>query len=250
MAERHYPKAPITEALIDLQVAFTSPPEYSDFARYAKSLAPTFPSSSPINVLQVKFEDGVVKAQDSSSDSTMAKVGVRLTSAANDRILQAQRRGFTYSHMPPYSRWSSFSAEAKVQWDQFVTAFRPSTVTRAAVRYINRIVIPSPSADIKEYFRLYPLVPEDMPQTITGSFMQLVMPQSDISSSASAVINFALEPQSAPGTLSFLLDFDVFSACQLAPSGDEVWSTLAQLRSRKNELFEASITNAARELFK
>ncbi|MFA8392066.1 TIGR04255 family protein [Burkholderia ubonensis] len=250
MAERHYPKAPITEALIDLQVAFTSPPEYSDFVRYAESLATTFPSSSPINVLQVKFEDGVVKTEDPSNDSTMAKIGVRLTSTAADRILQVQRRGFTYSHMPPYTRWSSFCAEAKVQWDQFVSTFSPSSVTRAAVRYINRIVIPSPSADIKEYFRLYPQVPEDVPQTITGSFMQLVMPQSDISNSAAAVINFALEPQSAPGTLSFLLDFDVFSACQLAPSGDEVWNTLAQLRNRKNELFEASITNAARELFK
>ncbi|KVR15067.1 hypothetical protein WK13_11815 [Burkholderia ubonensis] len=250
MAERHYPKAPITEALIDLQVTFASPPEYSDFVRYAESLVPAFPSSTPINFLQVKFEDGKAVAHDTSLDSGMTNVGVRLTSMAADRILQIQRRGFTYSHMPPYSRWSSFCAEAKVQWEQFVSAFHPNAVTRAAVRYINRIVIPAPSADIKEYFRLYPQVPDDVPQTVTGSFMQLVMPQTDISTSAAAVINFALEPHSAPGTLSFLLDFDVFSACQLAPSGDDVWDTLARLRTRKNELFEASITDAARELFK
>ncbi|MCR4471070.1 TIGR04255 family protein [Burkholderia sp. SCN-KJ] len=250
MAERHYPRAPITEALIDLQVAFTSPPEYSDFVRYGESLVATYPSASPINFLQVKFEDRDGKKDEPAVDSGMTKVGVRLTSTSADRILQLQRRGFTFSHMPPYSRWASFAAEARVQWEQFVATFHPIAVTRAAVRYINRIVIPSASADMQQYFRMYPQVPGGVPQTVTGCFMQLVMPQSDISDSASAVINFALEPQSEPDTLSFLLDFDVFSACELTPSGDEVWDTLAQLRNRKNELFEASITDAARGLFK
>ncbi|MBF3898956.1 TIGR04255 family protein [Burkholderia pseudomallei] len=250
MAERHYPKAPITEALIDLQVAFASLPSYSDFASHADSLKSKFSTATPISLFEVNLDDGMALNKVPSVESGMTQVGVRLTSSSADRVLQIQRRGFTYSHLPPYTKWATFCEEAKELWKAFASTFEPTVVTRAAVRYINRIVIRSPSVDIKEYFRLYPTVPDDIYQTITGSFMQLVMPQVDISESTAAVVNFALEPNSEPGTLSFLLDFDVFSTCQLVPTSDDVWSTLARLRTRKNELFEASITNAARELFK
>ena len=250
MIDRHYPRAPITEALIDLQVAFAAPPQYSDFAHYAESLKARYPTQAPINFLEVNISDGAAEQKQPLLRSGTSQVGIRLTSAKNDRVLQIQRRGFTYSHMPPYSHWASFCEEAKGQWHEFVSTFNPTTVTRAAVRYINRIVIPAASVDIKDYFRLYPSVPDEVAQPIIGGFMQLVMPQSDISSSAAAVVNFALEPRSEPATLSFLLDFDVFSTCQYSPKDEGVWDTLARFRTRKNELFEASITDAARELFK
>lgn len=249
MVDRHYPRAPITEALIDLQVEFASPPSAEEFGSFAHDLVDRFPTSSPIHFFQMNF-NGSPDGAPPSLQSGVSDVGMRLTSATSDRVLQIQRRGFTYSHMAPYTRWDTFCDETKGLWGQFVGRFRPTTVTRAAVRYINRIVIRSPSADIKEYFRLYPCVPEDIPQTITGSYMQIVMPQPDIGESASAVVNFALEPKSEPGTLSFLLDFDVFSTCRLGPESDEVWDTLSRLRTKKNELFEASITDPARELFK
>jgi len=249
MVDRHYPRAPITEALIDLQVEFTSPPSAEAFADCAHDLLGRFPTSSPIHFFEMNF-NGSPDGAPPSMKSGVSDVGMRLTSATSDRILQVQRRGFTYSHMAPYSRWDTFCYEAKGLWAQFVDRFQPTAVTRAAVRYINRIVIPAPSADIKEYFRLYPCVPDDIPQTITGSYMQIVMPQPDIGESASAVVNFALEPKSEPGTLSFLLDFDVFSTCRIGPESDEVWNTLSRLRTKKNELFEASITDQARELFK
>lgn len=249
MADRHYTRAPIAEALIDLQVEFASPPPASEFQASAHKLKDRFPTSAPIHFLEMNV-NGPSDGSAPSLQSGVSEVGVRLTSAASDRILQLQRRGFTYSHMAPYTQWSSFRDETAELWTQFVDRFKPSKVTRVAVRYINRIVIPAAKADPKEYFRLFPNVPDEMPQTITGCFMQLVMPQTDIAGNASAVVNFAIEPSPGPDKLSFLLDFDVFSTCELAPDSGKVWETLAQFRTRKNELFEASITDATRELFK
>jgi uncharacterized protein (TIGR04255 family) len=249
MVDRHYSRAPITEALIDLQVEFTSTPPVSEFQGSAHALMDRFPTSAPIHFLEMNV-NGASDGNAPSLQSGVSEVGVRLTSAVSDRILQLQRRGFTYSHMAPYTHWGSFRDEAAELWTEFVDRFQPSKVTRVAVRYINRIVIPAAKADAKEYFRLFPNVPDGMPQTITGCFMQLVMPQTDIAESASAVVNFAIEPNPGPEKLSFLLDFDVFSTCELTPESGKVWETLDQLRTRKNELFEASITDATRELFK
>lgn len=248
MVDRHYPHAPITEALIDLQVEFPAQPSATTFAEAAQELKQHFPTSAPIHFFQMNVNGSAVGAPP-SLQSGVAVVGVRLTSTTSDRVLQLQQRGFTYSHMAPYTHWAAFRDEAKDLWSLFVRKFGPSKVTRVAVRYINRIVIPAMTADPKDYFRLYPNVPDGVPQTITGCFMQLVLPQTDISQLASAVVNFALEPSAAPGKLSFLLDFDVYSTCQLSPDTDEIWETLERLRARKNDLFEASITDATRELF-
>ncbi|MGF6511003.1 TIGR04255 family protein [Paraburkholderia sp. 32] len=249
MVDRHYPRAPISEAIIDLQVEFTSPPPQSAFVDAAQKIRDRFPVSQPIQMFEMNFGGATEEAQPTVK-SERTETGMRLTNNPPTRVLQLQRRGFTFSHLPPYSDWGTFSDEAKELWNQFVPEFGPTRVVRAATRYINRIVVPADKADFREYFTLYPNVPAAMPQTVTGCFMQLVIPQPNGPKDTSAVINFALEPSANSGGLSFLLDFDVFSPCHFDPTADEVWNVLAQLRTVKNELFEASITDATRELFK
>jgi uncharacterized protein (TIGR04255 family) len=247
MAERHYRNAPITEALIDLQVEFINVPPQSRFVEVAQALSDQFPTSSVMRQFEMNIGD--VEADGRPMVKSDAEVGMRLTSSGQDRILQIQQRGFTYSHLPPYTQWASFCAEAKELWARFVQEFAPIAVTRAAVRYINRIVVPANAAKFDEYFTLYPKVPEGITDPLTGCFVQMVLPQPNVAEQAAAVINFALEPAQAPGSLSFLLDFDLFSTCRLPPDSDDVWAMLERLRTRKNELFEASITDVTRDLF-
>lgn len=247
MAERHYRNAPITEALIDLQVEFNDVPPQSRFVEVAKALSDQFPTNNVMRQFEMNIGD--VESDGRPVVKSDGEVGMRLTSSGNDRILQIQRRGFTYSHLPPYTKWASFCAEARELWARFSMEFGPIAVTRAAVRYINRIVVPANAAEFEEYFTLYPKVPQGITDPVTGCFLQMVLPQPNVAEQASAVINFALEPGQGPGSLSFLLDFDLFSTCRLSPDSEEIWAMLERLRNRKNELFEASITDATRRLF-
>jgi uncharacterized protein (TIGR04255 family) len=50
--------------------------------------------------------------------------------------------------------------------------------------------------------------------------------------------------------VSVVLDIDVFRAIDVPSSEDEIWSLMEHLRTIKNQLFEASITDKARELFR
>jgi uncharacterized protein (TIGR04255 family) len=52
-------------------------------------------------------------------------------------------------------------------------------ITRLVVRYINKIDIPLPVGDLKEYLRTFPEVSSDLPQGLSGYFLQLQIPQED-----------------------------------------------------------------------
>jgi uncharacterized protein (TIGR04255 family) len=120
-------------------------------------------------------------------------------------------------------------------------------VKRTAVRYVNRIDIPLPCHDLKEFFRTVPEVSPDLPQGLSGYFMQLQIPQADIS--AMAVINQMMVPSQIPDAISVILDIDIFQEHSLM-TGHTFWEILEQLHGKLDSVFEACITNQTRELIK
>ncbi len=77
--------------------------------------------------------------------------------------------------------------------------------------------------------------------------MQLQMKQSDLD--ALLVVNETLAPQTEPTRLPVVFDIDVAREHVWPVDSVEVWDFLDKLRDRKNEVFEASITDDARKLF-
>ncbi|MGH2516962.1 MAG: TIGR04255 family protein, partial [Ktedonobacterales bacterium] len=63
------------------------------------------------------------------------------------------------------------------------------------------------------------------------------------------IINETLAPQTDPAIFPVILDFDLFREQEWVSDDEGIWQFLEQLRERKNTLFEASITDAARKLF-
>ncbi|MNC96343.1 hypothetical protein D3C83_136960 [compost metagenome] len=63
-----------------------------------------------------------------------------------------------------------------------------------------------------------------------------------------AIINQGLTEPVKPGHISIVLDIDVFRLGIESWKDSEVWAFLDKLRGRKNEIFEACITDRTREL--
>jgi uncharacterized protein (TIGR04255 family) len=115
------------------------------------------------------------------------------------------------------------------------------------LRYINRIDIPKTKIEIYDYFGLYPKVPEQLPQQdVIGFALNLLMPQQDLQCVAN--IQQAFSEPVKPEHVSIILDIDIFRL-QIEDWNDDVtWAFLEKLRDRKNEIFEACITDRTREL--
>lgn len=245
----YYAKAPIVEAVIDIQTRFDEQPEIAKFEAFQTHLAEQFPRKDPIQLLRMGLNQ---PEKDSGWETNIdhSVSGLRLSNADNSRVLQLQRMGFTYSHMPPYTSWDVFRSEARRLWEIFVETCRPVAVTRCAVRFINRIDIPSERAELSSYFQLCPNIPPDISQEVNGMFMQLQMPQRDLSEDSVAIINLAMTEPTQPNQVSILLDFDVFQVGEIDPNSEVLWEVLDRFRSRKNFLFEACITDNTRSLIK
>ena len=241
---RHYKNAPITEALIDIRVEL--PPEIGidELRRAYTGLESDYPQSGELNVSTAAMQFGTQVAVSASS----RRVGFWFKSTDGKQIVQARRDGFTLSRLAPYDRWSTFQAEARRVWTQYRAVVTPTRIERLAVRYINRIDIPLPLRDFKEYLRTSPDVSADLPQELTGYFMRLAIPQEDIK--CLCLLNEAIIAPASPNVVSVVLDIDVFRNSDLPTDEDDVWSFIDELGGRKNQIFEACITDKARELFR
>jgi uncharacterized protein (TIGR04255 family) len=254
MAERaHYPNAPITEALIELRITHAQDFSVDDLGKIGETLADHYPTQEPMyfHSGQIAFKQAEDPAQ---VETSYEHSGFRFISQNKQQILQARRDGFTFSVLAPYDRWETFRDEARRLWELYRFAAKVENITRAAVRYINRIDVPlatTPVVRVEDFLRTYPEIPSDWPyEDLQSYFMQLQIPQMDLG--GMMVINQATTPPPNPETTSILLDFDLFRAQYEEPwpvdNDAAVWALLEQLHDRKNEYFEGSITDRTRGL--
>lgn len=249
-----YSNAPVVEAIIDLKVA--QPPGLS--IEDLRKLVQENSGQYPIMEEEYRYQGGAYVAQAGEPmrhESEHWHSGFRCISGDKRRIYFIRLDGFAFSVRAPYERWESFRDEARRLWEAYRSASNVNYVTRIAVRYINRIDIPQrgyTGMRLEDYITIYPELPEDFPPngTMSQYFLQLQVPQNDIESML--VINSTPEAPPVEGVSSVILDFDLFRETAEQPwEGKDdatVWSFLEKLHERKNEIFEASITDRTREL--
>jgi uncharacterized protein (TIGR04255 family) len=239
---RHYEKAPIVEAVIDIQVEVSDPSKTDSVARLADRLKNEFGTRIPVRQLHMGFKvDPEGGSEFSKSEGIL---GWRLDNQKKDRVLQLKSIGFTYSHLAPYSDWTTFSTEAEALWNDYVYETGATRVRRTAVRVINRLPKIPEGASINEYLQILPLIPESLPRRIDSMFLQVRMPFPSAHPNANASIGLysAEEDPNVP-----ILDIDLFVQ-QPTPVGKEVFGIVNLLGDAKDEIFEACITDKIREL--
>lgn len=241
----HLHHAPIIEALIDLQLQprTVDLPALREFATSLEG----YKVQGPILQFQSMWEFTTEGVRDSSAQS---EAGVRLHSSDEKFVLQLQHRNFTLSRLAPYETWDGLVRETRRLWTLFSAQVTPIYISRLATRYINQLKLPlKHDEQFESYLTTPPAVPSELPQTVKG-FMQRVVIQNVALGASANVIQLLQEGQAAPADhVPVLLDIDVYKLGQFPPAGDEVWQQLGGLRTFKNEIFFASLTEKAVEIF-
>jgi uncharacterized protein (TIGR04255 family) len=244
---RRYPNAPITEALVDLRVHYDAGVSLEKLKAFGAEIKAQYPNENTRDVLQGEF-----RLEGPQAQATRTTVGYIFHSEDRSQAVQVRLDGFTFSRFPKYRDWPHLIGETKRLWGIFSKMFRPRTVVRIAVRYINQINLPlnkqGSGLRFEDYLATFPEMrgfQEDI--VLEGFFMRLVVPQADLSSKL--IVNEALMPPQGD-TIGIILDIDLFKEnLELDANSPEIWDILDSFRDRKNNYFEASITDATRELF-
>ena len=238
-----YPHAPITEAVIDIQV---TPPVSVDRLAEAVAGESNYPTAEKL----LTASGAMVFGPEANTFATAKAepVGYLCRSADGLHIYQARTNSFTFSRLAEYTSWADVSGEARRLWDKYRAIATPTSITRIALRYVNRLDIPLPVQDFSTYLRTAPQLSPDLPQGLSGYFMQLQLPMPDLQ--GACVINQTIiEPPAKPNTVAVVLDIDVFRTSGVATDETQLWEQLEQLRHEKNRVFESCITDEARRLF-
>lgn len=182
---------------------------------------------------------------------TQQNLGMQILSADGTFTVVLGRGSLATSRNAPYAGWEDFTAEARRNWSDWVRVVGWKDVSRIGVRYINRIDIPFGSGgttNLGDFFRFFVTMPK-VPgfEGLNGFAAQAEFPMSD--SPVKLVINHAPTPSPLVETNSFLLDLDLAVEQDLPSNEKGLWDIIEALRSIKNSVFEACITDKTRELF-
>jgi uncharacterized protein (TIGR04255 family) len=117
------------------------------------------------------------------------------------------------------------------------------------VRYINRIDVPGGRIILEDYLSFHPQMSAVAVGNLMGYVMQVTL-ETFMPKWTATLTSTILQPPPVPDRNSILLDIDVFRSEALPNREDELWAMINEARIIKNDLFERSITPAARELFR
>jgi uncharacterized protein (TIGR04255 family) len=244
----HFPNAPITEALIDIRVKLPPQTDLAKLAVFHDAIKQRYPAKQERVSWRGHIEVKASPVAQVSQSAAGGPDGYLFTSVDGRQVVQARLDGFTFSRLKPYDKWESLRDEARELWQHYIRIASPETVTRIALRYINRIEIPLPIRDFKEYILTTPEIAPDLPQGLGSFFMRLVIP--DAQTQAVAVVTETVEPiEESSNRLPLIFDIDVFRMAAFDVTGKALWETLDQLHDLKNDIFFKSITPKAKELF-
>jgi uncharacterized protein (TIGR04255 family) len=239
----HYDHSPITEAVLDIRVE-----QWTGLSADALAKIPAGVAYSTIDPIHMSFSQIQFGPRPSATTSSQHS-GFNYKSADLKYVIQAQVAGFTLSRLAPYESWPQFSTEAKRLWNAYKSIAKPVKITAITLRYLNRIDIPLPLNDFSDYLRTVPVISSDLPQGLSGYFMQLTMPLEDLKNGM-VIINETMVPPPSPDFASILLDILV-SISESMPTDDEsVWEAFEKVRHKKNLVFNSCLTEKAKEMFK
>ena len=245
MTTEVYPRAPIVEAAYDVRVRSGVDVTAESLSGIRDARYPElFRSPARVNFRVEGFPD------DTSAEASNVPLGFMYRSSDQTEVFQVRTDGFTYNRLAPYRDWAAFSGEAKRLWSIYREGAKPAVIELISLTYINELFLPM-GESFETHFRTYIEVPKELPQEI-GSFAmnyQLTIPDGG----GFIGVAQAYGPIKKEGHVTVNLNISASKPLNLeatAISDSDLVSMFEVLREAKDDAFEASITDAVREMIR
>lgn len=243
---RKYKRPPITEAVIE--VRFEQANDKATIESAKIRLLPDYGVSEEISAVGIRLDVLQRQAQFDEGSS-----GSKLFNKDRTDILMIMPQAFATSRVAPYCGWDEFSARAQKNWQTWKRIAGYRKIQRLGVRYINRIDIPAMAGErilIEDYLKVYPEAPaEGVMQGMDQYTMQMSGPIGNPDDNCRLTINSSNVLSPLVNHVSFLFDLDISREGDVPQKDEELWAFVNHIRDIKNDAFEASVTDKARELF-
>lgn len=243
MASFQYKRAPITEAVVEFR--FTSSPNSGKQDKAFKNLKKFYSDHNEIKDRSIELE---VKPDGDPVTNTTYIIKNQFSSVDMTQILTVSQSSFLVSQLAPYQGWSNFKERIIRDWDIWNKYVGFKKVERIGMRYINRIDIPitDPVTEYEEFVTVYPSLPKIIDPCLSHS-VNVKVGLDDINSILT--LNSAVVQSPIPDHIAIVIDLDISRKYKSLQSNNDIYEFIELARKKKNYVFEACITDKARELF-
>lgn len=248
-ARQPYPNAPIAEAVLEIQCSVGEGVGLSALEAVQAGESERYPRRHKFNEMRAQFQAHVQGDSSEPIAGSAQRTQSGFVSVSEDQlqVFHARLDRFVFARLRPYLGWEAFSAEARRLWAVYRAATNPVSIDRIAIRTINRLVFPAPIKDPGEYLQTMPTIGDGVGKSIDGYFMQVAVPQPEVE--GVALITQAVDQPQSPDQIAIILDIDLSRTTSLPQEDTGLWELLGRMRHKKDDVFEACITDRTRELF-
>lgn len=172
--------------------------------------------------------------------------GHRRTNPSMDEIVILMPDSLTVAQLAPYVGWEAYFSRFQRDFAAHRKNGIHRLISRVGMRYINRVDIPTTGnvVEHEQFINVYPHVPD-----VLGAMVGFSMQVNFFLESIGCQTNISTMPV-APVTLghaSFLVDIDIYKSITNPITDDALYGLLREMRREKNRIFEACVTERARE---
>ena len=248
MATHKYKNAPIIEALCEFTFVPMPAPEGHFFmlpgllkaelgADYAGS-----PREQRLQSVTLPGEQTNITVQDSL-------FRIQMPTGDGTRLLSVGPNTLSVSMLKPYGEdgWErEFLPRITKALKAYKKVAKPLSVSRIGVRYINQIQIPDAEADVENYIALKDSAPELLKATLVSFVRRQEYVKDD---TTKVIITYAKTIPTMPNHTGLLLDIDTIWDSKTINEEKDIIRKVKDLHRLEGAVFEALITDSARELF-
>ncbi len=153
--------------------------------------------------------------------------------------LFTSQKTFAFVRSNNYSNWEDFTASTLAYWKILNSHLPISSISRRSARFINRIMLPMPLIDIKDWLNTYLVInPESSKelQSYSVNYSHLI-------EDSNILVN-VMHTMGNPKTdrLPFFIDIDIIDSNIVNGTQNEIESALEQFRTIKNNVFFLGLT--------
>jgi uncharacterized protein (TIGR04255 family) len=248
-SELHLSNAPIVEAVVDIDCDLPIGLDLSALDQRAKEV---FASAYPKARRKVVQQHQIKAAPELPPEFSVQTAVDALQFLKDDdlQLVQVRSGGYSFNRLAPYSSLDDYLPEIERTWREFVDLVAPVQIRRIALRYINRILLPTVEGRVQldDYLRLGPQVADEEALELLGFLHQ----QSAVEVATGNQVNTAMVMQPLEDSRLPLI-FDI-EAMNLTPIDPQAWEnvrgTILSLRRLKNYVFRNTLTEQCLNLFR
>lgn len=242
-----YNKAPAVEVMYTIRTALPSP---VDVHRFVDVIEEAFPGTFKEYQEFKTFQGAVMLKQDGSADSNvqMGAAGYRCLSADKAFAAHYLLQGLSLNFLPPYSGYAAAMDRLRQHWEVYKRVVGEVQIAALTLRYIDRIDIPQPEGnvlDLDKYFTIVSKLPDGL--SAHQCYQQYWL-NDGTGEIRARVIWSSLENK--PGYISFALDTEAMLDPANISNENEAWKRFDDLHGWCWHVFDHSLTDTCKALFK